>query len=259
MQTSKFQFSRQFSNCFILLLFISVIFIFSCAPNHFLCYNDAIEHQPSGAGLVLQDQFRTTKALVGELENFYNPVRKTKRSATSEKPKVSKIRYKDHHLMGYHIETDQTEVRKVWVKNQFSKKWQKLEVHQSFKLLVPAQKIEPNFHKPPKGLDHYICYEVVGENMDVQVALKDQFRSYRYMPTGQPVVLCNPVKKTHGDKVFPIKNRKWHLVGYKLDYQLEQTTPATASCQIGKESMRLNLLDMILVPSLKRTVEPGKG
>ena len=147
------------------------------------------------------------------------------------------LKYKDHHLTGFRIKTEQHKKRTVWVKNQFSKKWQKLAVEQPFELLVPSQKLEPKFHNAPKGLDHYLCYEVKGDSMAIRVALKDQFQGYDYMPTGTPVVLCNPVKKTHRDKVFPIKKKKWHLVGYQLTYPLEQTLPATANNQFGKFSI----------------------
>lgn len=258
MQTSKFLYqAKRFHVVHFFLFNFLLFFLVGCAPNHYLCYKDAIKQPENGAGIVLEDQFRKTKALVIEPMHFYNPVQKTKLNE-DQKPIVTKIKNRDYHLTGYRVETDQTEIRTVWVKNQFSKKWQKMEARQSRHLLVPTQKIKPHFHKAPENLDHYLCYEVVGENVETRVALKDQFQGYDYLPTGKPVLLCNPVKKTHKGKVFPIKNRKWHLVGYKLDHKLPDIIPVTGNNQFGKEEMRLTDLDLILIPSLKRTVPPKK-
>lgn len=225
----------------------------ACVPNHYLGYKDAVQQPPKGAGVVLEDQFRKTKATVIEPVTFFNPVEKTKWTGEHQKPVVSKIIDKDHHLTGYRIETEEIKPRVVWVKNQFSPAWQKLEVRQPYLLLAPTQKIKPNLHNPPKRLDHYVCYEVTGEPRDVRVALKDQFNKYDYMPTGKPVLLCNPVKKTHHNKETPVLNPKWHLVGYQLDKKLTEIIPVTGNNQFGEEAMRLQELELILVPSSKDT------
>lgn len=236
------------------VLFAPLMLILGCAPNHFLGYKDAIPQQPNGAQVLLQDQFRTAKNRVLEPVYFFNPVQKTKWTGGHQEPVVSKIRYKDHHLIAYDIQTEDMQPRVVWVKNQFSTAWQRVQVRQPKYLLVPTQKIKPNLHNVPKRLDHYLCYEIVGEKMDVRVALKDQFQGYDYMPTGDPCLLCNPVRKTHNGRIVPIRNKKWHLVGYKLDKPLPEIIPVTGNNQFANEMLRLNNLDLLLVPSLKDTV-----
>ena len=238
----------------ILLYFFLLFLTASCAPDHFLRYQDDVQEEPVSVEVVLEDQFRKVKAKVGVLEHFFNPVQKTKWMGERQNHLVTKIKNKDHHLISYEITTKEMRPRKVKVKNQFSKKWQRLEVRQPKYLLVPTQKIRPNDHPFPKKLSHYECYEVKGEELKIRVALQDQFRKYDFMPTGNPVCLCNPVKKTHGDRVSRVYKKKWHLVGYELKAEMEQHIPVLGGNQFGQPSMRVREVDLILVPSRKRHI-----
>ena len=82
-------------------------------------------------------------------------------------------------------------------------------------LAVPTQK--PG-HEPPVDLDHYLLYTVVPPYPEVYkpVYLRDQFTDGEVTVT-VPLFFANPVQKTHGPDVTPIKHPNAHLVFYGLD------------------------------------------
>jgi hypothetical protein len=69
-----------------------------------------------------------------------------------------------------------------------------------------------------------------------------------------PVLLCNPVEKTHNDIVTPIQNPDDHLVCYKLE-GTQFTATAQVGNQFGEEILTVEPADLLCVPSRKTSLE----
>ena len=129
--------------------------------DHFKCYITS-GTKPMSVSVKLSDQFGSSEARVLEATRFCNAVEKH-RTLTPGKVELTPIRNPDHHLKFYRIETSEpAPTRIVRVENQFGKD-QILEVTKPLFLAVPAQKLIPHEHQPPRGLDHFKCYQVNGK------------------------------------------------------------------------------------------------
>lgn len=227
--------------------------------DHFKCY--LTEGTKSMGVLVkLSDQFGSEEARVLDANRFCNPVEKRRIDAAG-KEEVTPIANPDHHLKFYRIEAaNEAPPRMLSVDNQFGKE-QKLEITQPRFLAVPAQKLLPNDHQPPQGLDHFKCYEVVGKSADLAVGLRDQFLSDSEVKVLDPTLLCVPVAKIHNDKETPIQHPADHLLCYQIEGKQFQSD-VRARDQFGDEGFKVNAASLLCLPSLTKVAideQPAPG
>ncbi len=129
-------------------------------------------------------------------------------------------------------------------------------------LLVPTQKLAvggvPTGLRFPGKLNHSWCYEVNGEPVDLNVTLKDQFRTDT-VRVEQPVLFCNPVEKRVGGKVVGrIVESEVHLTCY--DIHGPQRTDATQVLifnQFEEDTFTITSFELLCVPSAKTGVAPA--
>ena len=181
--------------------------------DHFTIYDVDWETAPPPIDkeVTLEDQFGVVVATVLDTVAFANPARKS--HGGEETP----IYNPDHHLTIYTIDyADEPQAWDVQVENQFG--IQGLTVWGPIALAVPTQKIHPNDHEQPVGLDHYLIYQVtaspyIGETVEVL----DEFGDRVDILVHEAMYFANPVKKTHGDEVTEILNPEDHVVIYWTD------------------------------------------
>jgi len=181
--------------------------------DHFMCYwvgEDMV--LPEWPGVVyLEDQFCAVEAEVWLPWGFFNPVEKWHDGVTTP------ISNPDHHLLAYDIYYEEgPQWWQVEVNNQFGV--QSLIVHGPVALALPTQKIEPMYHEPPVGLNHFMLYEVIeGPPVNVVVGLNDQFGDQPQVEVGYPDYFFIPVRKTDASgMVTQIENPLGHLVSYEI-------------------------------------------
>ena len=181
--------------------------------DHFTVYDVDWETAPLPIDkeVTLEDQFGTVVATVLDTVAFANPAQKAHDGVTTP------IYNPDHHLTIYTIHSlDEPQAWDVQVENQFGV--QGLTVWGPVALAVPTQKILPNDHEEPVGLDHYLVYQVtaspyIGETVEVL----DEFGDPVDVMVHTAMYFANPVKKTHGDEVTEILNPEDHIVIYGTD------------------------------------------
>jgi hypothetical protein len=180
--------------------------------DHFMCYwvgEDMVLPQWPGV-VYLEDQLCAVAAEVGTPWGFFNPVEKWHDRVTTP------ISNPDYHLLAYDIDYEEKpQYWQVEVNNQFGV--QTLMVYGPVALALPTQKIEPIYHEPPVGLDHFMLYEVLPSDHPIWVVgLNDQFGNQPQVEVGYPDYFFVPVRKTHGDMVWEIQNPYEHLVSYEI-------------------------------------------
>ncbi len=235
---------------------------------HFKCYR-VTQGTPANAFVQLLDQFdrldqKLEHVVVQNPLLFCNPVNKIRDR------EVAPILNENNHLKMYFIAPTLTQSRVVFVSNQFTDfTFTTLQVFQPVILAVPTQK-RP--HDPPKDLDHFKCYLVRGDPVDIPLGLVDQFDKEQ-VRVGRPVLLCNPTVKIHGesataagglsDNVTRITNEAAHLVCYRIiSPSLTPTISSLAATpreravqvlnQFDKEIIKVAEPVLLCVPSLKR-------
>ncbi len=206
--------------------------------DHFLCYTaDFTEFQPDPVRLLL-DQFVGSPTRVFEPNHLCNPV------AKNQLP----IFDRNAHLVLYdlqpHIATGATSAPVV-VRNQFGT--QTFNVGNRDLLAVPTRK---NQQGPPLALDHYACHGITGNQLNVPVALQDQFGNANTVVT-RPLLLCNPAAKVHNGQLTVVQDRRWHLVCYGLQSTPFNPVTATTANQFGQATAVARERGMLCVPSQK--------
>ncbi|MGD2109545.1 MAG: IPTL-CTERM sorting domain-containing protein [Phycisphaerae bacterium] len=154
----------------------------------------------------VRDQFMTEEEAVhlATIDLLANP------AAKNESPYDE-----DHHLLWYTLDKNVGECRQtVTVNNQFGEQVFELNRLREY-VLVPARK-DP--HQPPEDLDHFLCYEVIGDTDEHGAYfIQDQFMpGGQNLPVGPARYFCNPVRKDHGGVVTPIEHPEDHLVFYDI-------------------------------------------
>lgn len=204
-----------FSNGIGLGIFVLLTFTACSTIDHFLCY-EPNRAETFEEDIRYADQFTGKDTLSISVKGpvaFCNPVEKI-RYGISEP-----IQNDDHHLTAYNIiSQDRFGTRNVEISNQFTNnKFRLIEVReQPMRLLAPTHKRFPGRHLPPKGLSHFVCYQILNENrIGDTVDLKDQFIGIDSVKIGQPMLLCNPIYKIHNDDRFPPESND-HLVIYGI-------------------------------------------
>lgn len=209
--------------------------------NHFLCYQITTS-TPVSETVKTQDQFdkqaKSTK--VAQSVRFCNPVKKTHGAL------VADILFPNDHLMIYQTGTHGTRSLDVQVRNQFGT--QPLKVYKPAEvLMVPTRKFP---HGKPQNTDHFKCYHVEGQPVNVTVNLEDQFQK-KDTVVMLPFALCNPTRKFHKDKWTEILHPEAHLVCYQIQ-PLTFSTVRNTSNQFRKESITTTQADLLCVPSRKK-------
>ena len=184
---------------------------------HFACYWVDQETVPYTREIVyLEDQFGALEVELGWPWYFCNPTEKWHNEV------LTPIVNPNHHLTVYSLayEKDPNEWS-VEISNQFGT--QELIVWGPVALAVPTQKVEPWYHEPPVGLDHFLLYEVVeGPSVDAVVRLNDEL-GYGEVMVSVPVYFVNPVQKTHDNQVAAIVDPGAHMVVYSVDGEYFET------------------------------------
>jgi hypothetical protein len=190
--------------------------------DHFRCY-PVLSHQlPLIFRVGLEDQFDRTPDTVDEFFTglafrFCNPVAKTPVDRGRGGGPPGQIRDENHHLTLYGLiplRSTQALTWRVRVENQFGR--QSLTVKGRPRgLFVPTHKIERDL-EPPEGLNHFLCYQARGHELNRILSLEDQFETMEVVAL-EPEVFCNPVEKTLSDgTVSPIEDDEAHLVCYEI-------------------------------------------
>ncbi|MFQ5351100.1 MAG: FG-GAP repeat domain-containing protein, partial [Thermoanaerobaculia bacterium] len=133
----------------------------------------------------------------------------------------------------------------VVVRNQFGT--QTFTLGDRVELAVPTQK---NTLSPPLALDHYTCYEVTGNDLNVPVSLSDQFHTSNTVVV-QPSRLCNPAAKVHNGQLTTVQDPRWHLVCYTIQPSTFSPISVTTSNQFGSETITARQPWSLCVPSQK--------
>jgi hypothetical protein len=219
--------------------------------DHFNCYWVWDERGQITVGEVvyLEDQFGAVQAEVGYAGWFCNPVEKWQDGVTP-------ISNPDHHLLIYSLDYD--EEPQTWyvdVDNQFGE--QMLTVYGPVGLAVPTQKVEPEYHQPPVGLDHFLLYNVIkGPSVDVVVGLDDQFGDQPEVLVTTPIAFGIPVQKTHDGVVTEIEDPEAHLVFYEIEWG-EFETQVQVVNQFGAQTLDMVGPYLLAVPSEKVSPYPA--
>jgi hypothetical protein len=212
--------------------------------DHFWCYETTAN--PLNEPIQLKDQFTTALVphVVGAPKWFCNPVKKRHDDT------VTKIIDPDAHLTFLEIGVPQFKLLEVRVRNQFGIRDLKVFAPASL-IAVPTKK---NNHEFPDGLDHFKCYRVKGQAINVPVGLRDQFTAAVGRIVGKPVLLCNPTIKVHGANTFPINHPREHLVCYKVTPHQFSIVVAAVN-QFANGQLTIQNPKMLCVPSRKRVLE----
>ena len=218
--------------------------------DHFWCYIVSSETPDQAVTATLKDQFQTAFVSVGSPLQFCNPAQKTVGGV------VTPIVNLNDHLTMYNLlqspplPTTET----LTATNQFGA--QQLTVDKAATtLMVPTQKLLENLRFPTR-LDHFLCYPVNAASIAQPVSLTDQFQT-QDVTVEQPVLFCNPVEKTIGNKTTRIQNAEAHLLCYNI--RLPQSTTSRQVPilnQLESDTFTLTTTQMLCVPSTKTLVSP---
>lgn len=191
--------------------------------DHFRCYSNT--GHPASLTVLLEDQFderleQVEEVLVVWPIGFCNPVQKTIPGPGGGPGEITDILHDTHHLTMFEIRetTRQRHVTwKVTVDNQFGR--QTLFATKPVLLGVPTEKVsvegETTGLGPPADLNHFKCYLAKGASLNAAVTLEDQFETTDLLVV-EPVLFCNPVKKTVGTTITDIEDSEAHLTCYNL-------------------------------------------
>jgi hypothetical protein len=106
------------------------------------------------------------------------------------------------------------------------------------------------------AIDHFECYRSAFKPAfdPLRVRLRDQFTEGPRIRARvvRPNFFCNPVRKVHGEQVFPIINRNNHLKSYVIE-SAEEFEPRTVEVtnQFGSAALEIVAPARLLVPTRK--------
>ena len=221
--------------------------------DHFKCY-DVVGAPPVSVSVYLADQFNEYSSVqVNYADWFCNPVTKVYGQ------NVTPIVNPDNHLTVYSITPKDMSTFVVEVENQFGT--QNLTVYGPVALAAPTWKLEPGPHGPPKYLDHYLLYEVMGgSDLNATVDLDDQFPGIaENVSVTTPIYFANPVlykiNYSSGDETGAW-NPEAHLVFYAISDNPEFWLSVVVSNQFDPgDQQSLDLVpitgQLLAVPSAK--------
>lgn len=224
---------------------------FKIPLDHFKCYHAPC--MPPLETVFLEDQFVAIDASLNWTQWFCNPAEKVHEGVTP-------IWNPNNHLTIYNIAyeglVDPPGHWEVEVDNQFGTN-QKLSVEGvPWFLAVPTQKLEPGDHDPPSFLDHFLVYRALGDAVQVDIGLNDEFGDEDAVSVVIPFLFANPCRKTHDGNVTEIKDPDEHLVFYALSSEDFVEFYLLVDNQFGLQEFDVaNTASLIAVPSEKLSVE----
>ncbi len=201
-----------------------------------------------GKEVLLEDQFGTFNATVGDPICFGNPAEKVHGDM------VSPIADDNRHFTIYELDYGEEEPMlnswRVVVNNQFQDDVE-LTVIGPVALAVPTQKED---HETPGCLSHYLLYDAYGPVVNDEVVLSDQFIEEADAVVYEPYYFANPVQKTivdNGD-VTEIEEQDphRHLVFYSIESKSIEKRIQIAN-QFGNQILDLSSPELLAVPSQK--------
>jgi len=211
-----------------------------------------------GFSVTLTDQFRQAEHDVEYLEWFALPVDKNGEG-------ISDVI--THYTWWRLARNLDSPVTSVTVSNQFGN--QLLQVRDAAYLLNPALKNTVPNTGMPKGKvapneanqddpDHFKCYSVLADPINLSVALTQQFGSESPVVL-HPAYLCNPVEKVLPDEtVYPINNLTGHLVCYQVENGIPLAgMDVIAADQFIAANLFLETPEFLCVPSEKQIPVQG--
>jgi hypothetical protein len=218
---------------------------------HFDCYAVLRADPQVNVKVRLADQFNTATTAPTDVEvvrpvRFCNPVGKFHRGQFT--PVVD-----DRQHLTFYITFPQDDpLRIVTLSNQFNPvgaAQQVWRVGDGIILAVPTQKPP---HNRPEGLDHYRCYIAHGNPVNEIVGLIDQFLPGHLRAVLDPILFCNPVRKTRLDtnEVTPILNPNQHMACYTTTRMPFQGSRDLLN-QFGPQTMAFGRSDILCVPTRK--------
>ena len=218
--------------------------------DHFWCYIISSETPDPAVAATLKDQFQTADVSVGTPLQFCNPVQKTVGQGTPGEIVTPIVNLNDHLTMyGLQRSAPLPATQTLTATNQFGV--QQLTVDNATTLMVPTQKMLENLRFPTR-LDHFLCYPVNAASIAKPVSLMDQFQTQGDVTVEQPVLFCNPVAKTIGNKTTRIQNPAAHLLCYNI--RLPQSTTSRQvpiANQLETDTFTVTTTQMLCVPSTK--------
>jgi len=148
----------------------------SAILDHFSVYNTL---GPDGPVVQLVDQFQDQTTDLGLLNLFLVPANKNGEGIIDG---IS-------HLACNEILEGEPAPPVVFAQNQFGE--QQLNLGLPRELCVPTEKL---LSPGPVVVDHFKCYEAVGDPLDISVDFADQFQGVGVL-LADPILFCNPVDK----------------------------------------------------------------
>ena len=152
------------------------------------------------------------------------------------------------HLAWYAVFDPAPEpMRRVIVENQFGQ--QRLIIGPARGFLAPARKFVKGSVFPAR-LDHFKVYRVLeGAPVDQGVALQDQFGRDK-VRVADPIGFAVPVSKEHGGTTTPVKNKRAHLVIYRITPRTVRKD-ALIRDQFGRRGIVTQRSVLLAAPSVK--------
>jgi hypothetical protein len=205
---------------------------------HFTLYDAT---GPDGPPVTIADQFGTQVTDLGSTKLFLVPADKNGEGIADP----------FSHLTCYAIPDGEPGPPEVMVTNQFVTDAH-INVRLPSELCVPTEKlITPG----PVDIDHFKCYDVVGDPVDIDVDIADQFQGFGTL-VADPFRLCNPAEK-NGEIVA---NPDDHLVCYLLQPPggfLGIPVPIQNQFFADQSSVDVGTAIALCVPSAKAVPEPS--
>lgn len=213
---------------------------------HFQCYAILKADPVPVLEVELLDQFDDPeKVEVVRARRFCNPAGKFHRNEYSPLTDVRQ------HLTMYATFPQSAPLRIVTLSNQFNRVGTPSQVwrlREAVALAVPTHKPP---HEAPKGLDHFRCYAASGNPVGEPIALLDQFVRVSSHFVLDPVLFCNPVRKTlPSGEVTPVEHPEEHLACYSMT-RVRFSTSRDVENQFGRQTFQIGPSDTVCVPTRK--------
>ena len=107
----------------------------------------------------------------------------------------------------------------------------------------------------PAIIDHFLCYEAEGNEVERTVSLEDQFGLELEVEVEEPELFCNPVAK---NGMFPddLINPEAHLTGYEIEDEGEEVERVVViENQFGQQTLTVEEPELLFVPTGKLMVD----
>lgn len=215
---------------------------------HFRCYTVSRQTPDTPKTALLSDQF-----IAADTDTIVNPLQFCAPTSKNGLP----IADSTEHLTLYGAPDSLTPHLTVSTEDEFGSRT--LVAVGARWLLVPTEKVVDSVGLGfPSNLNHFRCYQVVGEPVDTTVTLADQF-STDTVRVEHPRYFCNPAEKTLGGVTSPILEPDVHLTCYDI-FAPQRVRPTSFGVrnQIEPEDVfTITAFQLLCVPAAKLAVQPA--